>query len=106
MDHHNFEELCINTIRCLAADAVQKANSGHPGLLMGAAPMEYVLWSIFMNHNPQVPTLHNRNRFILSAGHGCKLPYNMMHLTGYDVTMVHIKNYRQLGSITPGYPEQ
>ena len=105
MDNHNFEELCINTIRCLAADAVQKANSGHPGMPMGAAPMAHVLWTQFLNHNPQDPNWPNRDRFILSAGHGCMLLYNMLHLTGYDVTMDDIKNFRQLGSITPGHPE-
>lgn len=97
--------LCINTIRLLSADAVQKANSGHPGMPMGAAPMAYVLWTKFMNYNPTNPDWHNRDRFILSAGHGSMLLYSMMHLTGYDVTLDDLKNFRQLHSKTAGHPE-
>ncbi len=105
MDNHKLEELCINTIRCLSADAVQKANSGHPGMPMGAAPMAFSLWTQFLNHNPQDPHWPNRDRFILSAGHGCMLLYSLLHLTGYDVSMEDIKNFRQFGSITAGHPE-
>ena len=98
-------ELSINTIRFLAVDAVQKANSGHPGLPMGAAPMAYVLWKKFMKHNPENPGWHNRDRFILSAGHGSMLIYALLHLTGYDLPMEELKQFRQLGSQTPGHPE-
>ena len=98
-------ELSINTIRFLAVDAVQKANSGHPGLPMGAAPMAYVLWKKFMKHNPQNPDWHDRDRFILSAGHGSMLIYAMLHLTGYDLPLEELKQFRQLGSKTPGHPE-
>ena len=102
----SLEELCINSIRFLAIDAVQKANSGHPGLPMGAAPMAFVLWDRFMRHNPKNPSWFNRDRFILSAGHGCMLQYALLHLTGYDsVTLEDIKQFRQWGSKTPGHPE-
>lgn len=86
-------------------DAVQKARSGHPGLPMGAAPMAYVLWTRYLNHNPANPQWHNRDRFILSAGHGCMLLYSLLHLTGYDLTLDDIKSFRQWGSKTPGHPE-
>jgi transketolase len=99
------ETLCINTIRTLSMDAVQKANSGHPGLPMGAAAMTYVLWTKFMRHNPANPRWPNRDRFILSAGHGSALLYAMLHLSGYDLSMDDIKNFRQWGSRTPGHPE-
>ncbi|MDX1995018.1 MAG: transketolase [bacterium] len=99
------ETLAINTIRTLAIDAVQKANSGHPGLPMGAAPMAYVLWQRYLHHNPRNPHWANRDRFILSAGHGSMLIYALLHLTGYDVSLDEIKNFRQWGSITPGHPE-
>lgn len=99
------EELAINTIRVLAADAVQKANSGHPGMPMGAAPMGHVLWSQFLNYNPQHAEWPNRDRFILSAGHGCLLQYILLHLTGYDITLNDIKNFRQFDSKTAGHPE-
>jgi transketolase len=100
------EELCINSIRFLAIDAVQKANSGHPGLPMGAAPMAFVLWDRFMRYNPKNPAWYNRDRFVLSAGHGCMLQYALLHLTGYnDVTLDDIKNFRQWESKTPGHPE-
>src|SRR5207302_1647616 len=99
------DQLCINTIRALAIDAVQKANSGHPGLPLGAAPMAYVLWTRFMRYNPRNPKWENRDRFLLSAGHGCMLLYALLHLTGYDLSLDEIKNFRQWGSITPGHPE-
>lgn len=100
------EELCINSIRFLAIDAVQKANSGHPGLPMGAAPMAFVLWDRFLRFNPKNPAWFNRDRFVLSAGHGCMLQYALMYLTGSDVvTLDEIKNFRQWGSRTPGHPE-
>ncbi|MEX2115862.1 MAG: transketolase [Bacteroidota bacterium] len=101
----NLDQLCINTLRTLAMDAVQKAKSGHPGLPMGAAAMAYVLWTEFLNHNPSNPDWHNRDRFILSAGHGCMLLYGLLHLTGYDLTLDDIKNFRQWESKTPGHPE-
>src|ERR671914_577742 len=99
------DQLCINTIRALAIDAVQKANSGHPGLPLGAAPMAYVLWTRFMRYNPKNPKWENRDRFILSAGHGCMLLYALLYLTGYDLSLDDIKNFRQWGSKTPGHPE-
>jgi transketolase len=102
----SIEELCINSIRFLAIDAVQKANSGHPGLPMGAAPMAFVLWDKFMRFNPKNPKWFNRDRFVLSAGHGCMLQYALLHLTGYDsVPMEEIKQFRQWGAKTPGHPE-
>lgn len=101
----DIETLAINTIRMLSIDAVQKANSGHPGLPMGAAAMTYVLWTKFMRHNPANPKWPNRDRFVLSAGHGSALLYSMLHLTGYDLSMDDIKNFRQWGSRTPGHPE-
>ncbi len=101
----DISEKCINTIRFLSADAVQKANSGHPGMPMGAAPMAHVLWSKFMNYNPKDQKWLNRDRFVLSAGHGCMLQYSILHLTGYDLSMEDLKQFRQLGSITPGHPE-
>lgn len=105
MTDQHLEELCINTIRLLSVDAVQKANSGHPGMPMGAAPMAHVLWTRFMNFNPKDPVWPNRDRFILSAGHGCMLQYSLLHLAGYAVSMEDIKNFRQLHSITAGHPE-
>ena len=99
------DQLCINTIRTLTLDAVQKANSGHPGLPLGAAPMAYVLWTKFMRYNPRHPKWENRDRFLLSAGHGCMLLYSLLHLTGYDLSLDEIKNFRQWGSKTPGHPE-
>ena len=101
----NLEDLSINTIRMLAVDAVQKANSGHPGLPMGAAAMAYVLWTRFLKHNPTNPSWPNRDRFILSAGHGSMLIYSLLHLTGYDLSMEDLKDFRQFGSRTPGHPE-
>lgn len=101
----NIEQLCIDTVRVISADAVQKANSGHPGMPMGAAPMGHVLWSQFMNYNPRNPQWVNRDRFILSAGHGCMFQYSFLHLTGYDISLDDIKNFRQLYSKTAGHPE-
>lgn len=102
----SLQELCINSIRFLAIDAVEKAKSGHPGLPMGAAPMAYVLWDQIMRYNPKNPGWFNRDRFILSAGHGCMLQYAMLYLTGYDsVSLDDIKQFRQWGSVTPGHPE-
>src|SRR5438093_3255961 len=98
------DQLCINTIRALAIDAVQKAESGHPGLPLGAAPMAYVLWTRFMHYNPKNPKWEDRDRFLLSAGHGCMLLYSLLHLTGYDLSLDEIKNFRQWGSKTPGHP--
>jgi transketolase len=102
---HELDELCINTIRMLSADAVQQANSGHPGLPMGAAPMAYVLWTRFLKHNPTNPKWFDRDRFVLSAGHGSMLLYSLLFLTGYDLTLADLKAFRQWGSKTPGHPE-
>ena len=99
------EQLGINTVRVLSADAVQKANSGHPGTPMGLAPIGHVLWTKFMNYNPQDPQWPNRDRFILSCGHACMLQYSYLFLTGYNITMDDIKNFRQLHSKTAGHPE-
>ncbi len=99
------DQLCINSIRTLAIDAVQKANSGHPGLPMGAAPMAYVLWQNHLRHHPRNPDWADRDRFVLSAGHGSMLLYALLHLTGYDVTLDDLKAFRQWGSRTPGHPE-
>ena len=100
------ESLCINSIRFLAVDAINKSNSGHPGLPMGCAPMAFTLWDKFLQHNPKNPKWFNRDRFVLSAGHGCMLLYALLHLTGYDsVTIEDLKQFRQWGSKTPGHPE-
>jgi len=101
----DLDQLCINTIRMLSADCVQAANSGHPGMPMGAAPMAYVLWTKFLRHNPRNPNWPNRDRFVLSAGHGSMLLYSLLYLTGYDLTLEDLKNFRQWGSKTPGHPE-
>jgi transketolase len=101
----NVDELCINTIRMLSADAVEKANSGHAGMPMGAAAMGYVLWTRFLKHNPTHPGWPDRDRFVLSAGHGSALLYSLLHLTGYDLSLEALKNFRQWGSKTPGHPE-
>lgn len=99
------DQLAINTIRTLSIDAIEKANSGHPGLPMGAAPMAYTLWTKQLHHNPKNPKWFNRDRFVLSAGHGSMLLYSLLHLGGYDLPMEEIKNFRQWGSLTPGHPE-
>jgi transketolase len=100
------ENLCINTIRILSADAVQNANSGHPGLPMGAAAMAYTLWTRFLKHNPRNPQWFDRDRFILSAGHGSMLLYSLLFLSGYDLSLDELKRFRQWGSKTPGHPER
>ena len=102
---NTIEQQSINTIRTLSIDAIENANSGHPGLPMGAAPMAYTLWTDFMNHNPKSSKWFNRDRFVLSAGHGSMLLYSLLHLSGYDVTMDDLKDFRQWGSRTPGHPE-
>ena len=99
------DQLCINTIRFLAVDSVQKAKSGHPGAPLGAAPMAYALWDRFLKHNPNDPTWPNRDRFVLSCGHASALLYSLLHLTGYDLPMDELKQFRQWGSKTPGHPE-
>ncbi len=99
------EQLCINTVRVLSVDAVEKANSGHPGTPMGIAPMGHVLWSEIMRYNPRNPDWPNRDRFILSCGHACMFQYSYLYLTGYDLTLDDIKQFRQLHSKTPGHPE-
>ncbi len=103
---NQLEDLCINTIRILSADAVQQANSGHPGLPMGAAAMAFTLWDSFLKHNPADPLWFDRDRFVLSAGHGSMLLYSLLHLTGYDLPLDEIKRFRQWGSKTPGHPER
>jgi len=102
---NNLDKTCINTIRTLAIDAVEKAQSGHPGMPMGTAPAAYVLWTKYLRHNPKNPQWINRDRFILSAGHGSMLLYALLHLTGYDLSLDEIKRFRQLHSKTPGHPE-
>jgi transketolase len=100
------DHLCVNTIRFLSIDAIQKADSGHPGLPLGAASFAYVLWTRFLKHNPSNPTWFDRDRFVLSAGHGSMLLYSLLHLTGYDLPIEQIKQFRQWGSLTPGHPER
>jgi transketolase len=100
------EDLCINTIRFLSADSVQNANSGHPGMPMGAAAMAYTLWTKFLQFNPKDPGWFDRDRFVLSAGHGSMLLYSLLHLTGYDLPLAELKRFRQFGSKTPGHPER
>ncbi len=102
----DIDDLCINTIRTLAMDAVQKARSGHPGMPMGAAPMAYVLWMRHLRYNPRAPDWPDRDRFVLSAGHGSMLLYSLLYLTGYDVTMEDLQQFRQWESRTPGHPER
>lgn len=106
MNETSLDELCINTIRMLSIDAVQKANSGHPGLPLGAAPMAYVLWMRYLKHNPSNPEWYDRDRFVLSAGHGSMLLYSLLHLTGYPLSIEQIKQFRQWDSVTPGHPER
>lgn len=102
---NNIDQKSVNAIRILSADAIQKANSGHPGLPLGSAPMAYELWAKHMKHNPADPKWENRDRFILSGGHGSALLYSLLHLFGYGLTIEDMKNFRQLGSLTPGHPE-
>ncbi|MBO3271032.1 transketolase [Hymenobacter defluvii] len=104
-NQQSLDQLSVNTLRLLSVDMVQEANSGHPGLPLGAAPMAYVLWSRFLRFNPQDPEWPNRDRFVLSAGHGSALLYSMLHLYGYDLPMSELKRFRQMGSKTPGHPE-
>ena len=99
------DDLCVNMIRVLSAECVEKANSGHPGMPMGAAPMAYVLWTKFLKHNPGHPAWFNRDRFVLSAGHGSMLLYSLLHLTGYDLPLSELLRFRQWESKTPGHPE-
>lgn len=106
LEQTELDQLCVNTIRFLSVDAVEKANSGHPGLPLDAAPMAYILWTKIMNYDPKNPEWYNRDRFVLSAGHGSALLYSMLHLTGYDFPLDQIKHFRQWGSITPGHPER
>jgi transketolase len=101
----DLDQLCINTIRALSLDAVQKAESGHPGLPLGCAPLAYVLWTRFLRHNPKNPKWSNRDRFLLSAGHGSMLLYSLLYLAGYDLPLDELKRFRQFGSKTPGHPE-
>ena len=101
----DLDQLAINTIRMLSIDGVQQANSGHPGLPLGAAPMAYVLWTRFLRFNPKDPKWPNRDRFILSAGHGSMLLYSLLYMTGYDLPLDELKHFRQWGSKTPGHPE-
>jgi len=100
------DELCINTLRFLSVDAVQKANSGHPGLPLGAAAMAYVLWTRFLKHHPADPAWLDRDRFVLSAGHGSALLYSLLHLSGYDLPLGQVERFRQWGSRAPGHPER
>jgi transketolase len=102
---HDLDQLCINTARILSVDMSEKAHSGHPGLPLGAAPMAYTLWDRILRHNPANPRWTNRDRFVLSAGHGCELLYSLLHLTGYNISMDDLKNFRQWGSKTSGHPE-
>ena len=104
--YDDIDQLAINTIRALALDAVEQAKSGHPGLPMGAAPMAHVLWTRYLRHNPANPAWPGRDRFVLSAGHGCMLLYALLHLTGYDLSIDDLKQFRQWGSRTPGHPER
>ena len=102
----NIDEMSINAIRVLSADAIQKANSGHPGLPLGTAPTAYELWTNHMNYNPADPEWENRDRFVLSGGHGSMLLYALLHLSGFkDLSIEEIKQFRQWGSKTPGHPE-
>ena len=103
--YDQLDVLCANVIRGLAMDGVQKADSGHPGMPMGMATVAHVLWTRFLRHNPADPKWFNRDRFVLSGGHGSMLIYSLLHLAGYDLPMDQLKQFRQLGSLTPGHPE-
>jgi len=105
LNNKQLDALCINTLRFLAVDAVEKAASGHPGLPLGAAPIAYVIWDRFLKYNPRNPSWPDRDRFVLSAGHGCALLYALLHVTGFDLPLEQIKQFRQWGSQTPGHPE-
>src|ERR1035438_2708682 len=102
----DLDQQAVDTIRFLSVDMVQKADSGHPGLPLGAAPMAYVLWTRWLRCNPRHPQWANRDRFVLSAGHGSALLYSLLHLTGYDLSLADLKQFRQWGSRTPGHPER
>jgi transketolase len=104
-DGPKLELKCINSIRALSADQVQAAKSGHPGAPMGCAPMAHFLWNETMVYSPSNPSWMNRDRFVLSNGHACALQYSMLHLSGYDLSMEDLKQFRQIGSQTPGHPE-
>src|ERR1700679_16370 len=104
--NRELEERCINTIRILSADAVQNANAGHPGMPMGAAAMAYTLWTQFLKHNPRNPQWPDRDRFVLSAGHGSMLLYSLLYLCGYDLPLEEIKHFRKWGSKAAGHPER
>src|ERR1700753_4434471 len=101
---NQLDQLCVNTIRFLAVDGVEKAKSGHPGAPMGMADMAFVVWTEFMRHAPHAPHWQDRDRFVLSAGHASMLLYSLLHLSGYDLTLEDLENFRQLGSKTPGHP--
>lgn len=103
---NELDQTCINTLRCLSIDMIQKANSGHPGLPLGAAPMAWVLWDRYLKHNPANPDWSDRDRFVLSAGHGSALVYSLLHVAGYDLSLDDLKGFRQWGSKTPGHPER
>ncbi len=105
-DRMSLEEKCINTIRFLAADAIEKAKSGHPGMPMGAAAAAYILWTRHLKHNPADPLWPDRDRFVLSAGHASMLLYDLLYLSGYDLSLDDLKAFRQWGSKTPGHPER
>ena len=100
------DQLAVDTLRFLAVDMVQKADSGHPGLPLGAAPMAYVLWTRFLKHHPAHPLWPDRDRFVLSAGHGSALLYSLLHVTGYELSLADLKQFRQWGSKAPGHPER
>ena len=104
--NRELQELCINTIRILSADAVQNANAGHPGMPMGAAAMAYTLWTQFLKHNPRNPQWFDRDRFVLSGGHGSMLLYSLLYLSGYDLPLEEIKHFRKWGSKAAGHPER
>ena len=105
MSNDDINNRAINTLRFLSAEAVQQANSGHPGLPMGAAAMAFTIWTRHLRHNPKNPKWFDRDRFILSGGHGSMLLYSLLHLTGYDLSLDELKKFRQWGSLTPGHPE-
>src|SRR5216684_7675695 len=101
----DLDQVCVNTMRTLAIDAIQQANSGHPGTPMGMAPTVYCLWQRLLRFDPEDPVWPNRDRFVLSAGHASALLYALLHLSGYDLPMSQLQRFRQYGSITPGHPE-